>query len=79
METRERNAGAVEQMWTHGMETDNVSADDQRHVKRVLDAFEDFDELECQLSVEIKHKNGVYELHITPYESIRFSSLQSSV
>lgn len=55
---------------------DNVSADDQRHVKRVLDAFEDFDELECQLSVEIKHKDGVYELHITPYEPIRFSSLQ---
>ena len=55
---------------------DTVAADDQRHVKRVLDAFEDFDELECQLSVEIKHKDGMYELHITPYEAITFASLQ---
>lgn len=53
-----------------------VASDSRRHVKRILDAIEDFDELECQLAVEIKQGDGVYYVHITPCESIRFASMQ---
>lgn len=55
---------------------DEVSEDHRRHVKRILDAVEDFNELECQLSVDIKHEDAAYRIHITPCEPIKLASLQ---
>lgn len=55
---------------------DNVAEDDRKHVKRILDAVEDFNELECQLDVTIRHEDGAYQLHITPCEPIRLESLK---
>ena len=54
---------------------DTVASEDRRHVKRILDAVEDFDELECQLTVEIEAGDG-YQLNITPCESIKLTSVQ---
>lgn len=54
---------------------DTVASEHRRHVKRILDAFEDFDELQCQLTVEIEAVDG-YQLHITPCEPIKLTSIQ---
>lgn len=69
---RRRGRGTVEHTeW----KLDTVSPEDQRHVKRILDAVEDFDELECQLTVDIEPNDG-YQINITPCESIKLNSLQ---
>lgn len=69
---RRRGRGTVEHT---SWKLDNVSSDDRRHVKRILDAVEDFDELECQLTVDVEAIDG-YRLNITPCESIKLTSLQ---
>jgi len=69
---RRRGRGTVEHTeW----KLDTVSPEDQRHVKRILDAVEDFDELECQLTVDIEPNDG-YQINITPCEPIKLNSLQ---
>lgn len=69
---RRRGRGTVEHT---SWKLDNVSSDDRRHVKRILDAVEDFDELECQLTVDVEAIDG-YRLNITPCEAIKLTSLQ---
>ena len=54
---------------------DAVSPEHRRSIIRILDALEDFDELECQLTVEIELNDG-YDIQITPCETIKLTSLQ---